>query len=330
MSGVLPFGAYGYAISVLVISIMISASGIVLGVGFATDNKRLKEFGKSELMQSAVNGMLVGSLLVLFAGGGVIATLINSTALQKNTSINCMGVLSGNAAMCLAYDYLVGSSPYTFMGHSNTSIFDLCVALLLPLYALYAVLGAFGTFLAPLLNQIKYLTQILSATAISATVQAAFLLFSAATSLTLIMPLGIVLRSFYPSRKLGGFLIAVAIGLYAIFPLTYVMDAYAANSFTGSVLSSASSISSLSSSMQQSPANETAANGILSGAYAIVKPIINEIASVVNSLMSVVAYAIIYAFVLPAFSVVVTIVGIKELAQLLGSDASILNRLSMV
>ncbi|MEM0074465.1 MAG: hypothetical protein QW091_00155 [Candidatus Micrarchaeaceae archaeon] len=327
---VMPFGSYGYEISILVISIMIAASGIVLGIGFATENRRLKDFGKNELMQCAINGALVGSLLVLFVPGGAITTMINGLAMQ-NTQIACPSMLSQNAAMCLAYNYLVGSSSYVFMGHANLSILYISTAMLLPLYVLYALLGVFSTFLAPLLSQIKYLTQILSTTIISATVQAAFLLFSAASALTILMPLGLVLRAFYPSRKLGGFLIAAAIGMYAVFPLTYVLNAYVASGFTSSASTGSNQVSIVSGTLQQSLANVTASGtGLLSSAYTAIKSAINDVASLLNMLFGLVAYLIVYAFVLPAFSVVITVISVKELAQLLGSDASFLNKLNMV
>ena len=46
----------GYEISVYVISIMIAISGISLGIGYAFNEKRFKEFGKEELYQSVTDG----------------------------------------------------------------------------------------------------------------------------------------------------------------------------------------------------------------------------------------------------------------------------------
>ncbi len=58
------------------------------------------------------------------------------------------------------------------------------------------------------------------------------LVFVAAGTLSVILPAGLVLRTFYPTRKLGGFLIAVAIGLYVVLPLSYVFNAMLANSYS--------------------------------------------------------------------------------------------------
>ena len=82
-----PFGPYGFNVAVLLISIMISVSGILLALGYAIDDKKLKEIGRRELYQSIVNGILVGSLLFLFINNGPISVLVNSL-MPKNSSFS--------------------------------------------------------------------------------------------------------------------------------------------------------------------------------------------------------------------------------------------------
>ncbi len=48
--------------------------------------------------------------------------------------------------------------------------------------------------------------------------------FSEAFAMTLLLPLGMVLRTIPMMRKGGSFLMALAFGLYIVFPMTYVMD----------------------------------------------------------------------------------------------------------
>ena len=93
------------------------------------------------------------------------------------------------------------------------------------LIGLYAALGVLKTFLSPLLSQIQSAVQVLGAAAVSATVQASVLMAIAAGALSTLLPLGLILRTFYPTRRLGGFLIALSIGVYVVLPLTYVMNA---------------------------------------------------------------------------------------------------------
>ena len=68
----LPFGVYGFSVAVYVIGIMLSIAGISLGIGYAANKRSLKEFGKEEIYQSVINGVLVGSMLILFSQNGIV------------------------------------------------------------------------------------------------------------------------------------------------------------------------------------------------------------------------------------------------------------------
>jgi hypothetical protein len=73
-----------YEISVALIAIMLSIAGIVLGMGFAIDDKKLKEFGRSEIYQCLINGIIVGSLIIAFSSNGIVTHLINNTVSTAN------------------------------------------------------------------------------------------------------------------------------------------------------------------------------------------------------------------------------------------------------
>lgn len=322
----LPFGLYGYGIAVLVISIMLGIAGIALGFGFALENKKLKEFGKNEIMECIFNGVLIGSLLALFSPNGIVSTIINSASMQANTSLSCPLLLQANKAMCIAYAYLVSPTPYVFMGNANMSILELSSILLGILYGAYALLGLLNVFLAPLLSQIKYASQLVATIAMSASLQASFILFAASTAIAVILPLGMVLRTFYLTRKLGSFLIAFAIGIYAVLPLSYVFNAYVASGYISQLpneLSELSQISTYNSTIASS-------NTLVGKAYSFVKSGINIFVSFVERVFGIIAYLVLYAFVLPIFSLVLTGISIKEIASAMGSDASLLERIRLV
>lgn len=318
-----PFGPYEFSMSVLAISIMLSISGIALGLGYAINDKRMKEFGKSEITQSVINGALVGSLMLLFSENGLVQKLINSLVMQNGTSMSCNPLLASNAAICFSYNYLVGPSSYTFMGLTNQSILTASTTLLAALYGLYAILGAFSTFISPILGQIRSAAQMLGAVAVGATVQASILIFVAASAITILLPLGLVLRSFRPTRKLGGFLMALTIGLYVVLPLSYVLDATIANSYvTASNSNALSNFSAIGSSFLSkfSNATNTASVGFAVAFSSLWNEISSALVGVVNFIIERVSYLIVYVFVLPAFSLMITTVAVKELAELLGSE----------
>jgi hypothetical protein len=319
-----PFGAYGLNIAILLVSIMLTIGGIALGIGYAVNIKKFKEFGKDEIIQSLINGALVGGLLLLFVNSGVMDSLINSIALGNGTQASCSNFLSYNSAICFAYNYLVGSTPYYFMGAPHNSILTSIMGLIMILLPLYATLGLLKTFLSPLLSQIQSAVQALSAAAVSVTVQASVLAFIAVSALTIILPLGLILRSFYPTRKTGGFLIALAICLYVVFPLTYVMNATISNSYLMAANETGSSAVAMTTEGITSSVTSLANQGLNNASVlSLIGGFGSWIASLLNGIFSDVGNFIVYAFIMPAFSLVITGISVRELSRILGSEVPI-------
>ncbi|MGC8776385.1 MAG: hypothetical protein ACP5P2_00325 [Candidatus Micrarchaeia archaeon] len=334
----LPFGFYGFSIAVLLISIMLSISGILLGIGYALDDKKLKELGKNEIYQSIINGMLVGGLLLLFVKNGPIEGLVNSL-IPQNSSFSCPSYMASNMAICFAYSYLAGAAPYTFMGSMHLSLLDEVTLLIGGLFLLSTILGAiasleinllivtlnFSYIMKPLIGEIEHIIGVLTATAVGISVQAFLLMFVAASAISVVLPTGIILRSFYPTRKLGGFFIALSIGLYVIFPLTYLFNAFLLSSYSSSFNASSITASTASASAFESQVVATigATNSTsipLSLEHEAIS-ISSSIGALLNSLLSFVSGLVMQVFILPMFSLVVTGISIKEMAELLGSEA---------
>ncbi len=338
----LPFGNYGFTVALYVISIMVAVSGISLGIGYAFNERRFKDFGREELYQSIINGALVGGLIALFSSGGMVGSLIGSLTLLNGTSLTCSAYMSGNPALCLSYDYLAGTGPYTFMGVQHQSILSMTTLTLTSLFGLDAVLGviasvnvnlvivqlSFNYVLAPILSEIQYIIKILSTIAISALVQASVISFIAVGALSLILPAGLILRSFYPTRKLGGFLTALSIGLYVVLPLSYVFNIMLVGSFSSNTASPNINQLTLTASgiegniFSFKPAvNSTQGNSIGNAISGALASFANSVSDVINQIFSMISYFIVYTFILPAFSLIVTGISVKELAEVLGSEA---------
>jgi hypothetical protein len=317
----LPFGEYGFTISVLLVGITLAIAGFALGIGYVVNDKRLKEFGKDEIIQSIINGALVGGLIALFVSGGPVDSVINSIVMGNGTSMSCSSFLSGNSAICFAYNYLVGSNTYAFLGISHVSILTSITSLIVMLLGTYAVLGLLKTFLSPLLSMIQSAVQALGAAAVSVTVQASVLAFIAVSALTVLLPAGLVLRSLYPTRKLGGFLIALAISLYVVLPLTYVMNATISSNYQSATNSTGLSSITLSSDSIKpdvlSAANQSSNSSSILSSVGWVQ---SWASTFLDGLFGAVASFIVWAFILPAFSLVLTGISLREMSRLLGSD----------
>lgn len=339
---VLPFGDYGFSIATDVIGIMIAISGMALGLGYAINQKSLKEFGKEELYQSIINGALVGGFLVLFANGGIVSNLINSITLSNGTSVTCNSYMANNAALCLSYGYLASPTGYTFMGVQYQSVLTTTTSMLTSLLALNGILGIIAAFkinlvvvtlsfnyvVSPIISEIAYLVKIMSTLSIGALVQASILMFVAASTLTLILPSGLILRAFYPTRKLGGFFIALSIGLYVVLPLSYVFNIMLINSYFSLNSTNLSQVTLTASGVENTflstnlAVNSTKASGVVGALTGAISSLQNSVYQVINGILSWLSSFIVATFILPAFSLIITGISVKEFADILGSEVS--------
>lgn len=346
----MPLTGYSLSISILIIGIMIAIGGIILGIGYAFNERRMKEFGRKELFECAVNGAIVGGIFLLFAPNGAITNLITQTTMVNGTSLNCDAFMANNTAICLAYDYLASPNPYTFMGYSHNSVLSTATTTMSEIMLLNGVLGlvagikigllgssiSFSYILSPIISELQYIVKMLGTVAISAVVQSSVLEFVAVGVMSVLLPTGIILRTFYPTRRLGGFLMAASISLYVVLPLSYVFDAMLVNQYSMALSPSGTSITQITASAQglqnyvfgsaQTPAstgsnNSTGSSNVLSSISSALSSISNSISGLINWLLNQLAYLIVYAFVLPIFSLIITGISMREMARVLGAEA---------
>jgi hypothetical protein len=340
MVGILPY-FFGYYIAVALIAIMLAASGIMLGLGYATDDKKLKELGKAELIQSIINGVIVGSLLLAFGPNGIITSLISGISSGFYPS-SCTGILSGNSAICFAYNYLVGINPVSVGGVQHATLLDSSITILTPLALLYTAIGVVGSLnfsigivgfsfaklFSPVLSQLGYMISAITFAILGIEVQAVLLKFIGLTAIPILLPVGMVLRTFYFTRRLGGALIAVAIGLFVVYPLTYLLDAQLTGQYTGSVTASyiGSAINSTTgvngTLLGGTLDSNSTGYGILGTIEGAARGMISELEALIGKLIDYIALLIVEVFFLPTFSVILTVISTRELARALGSEIS--------
>ena len=316
---------------------MLAIAGIILGIGYALDDKKLKEFGKSEIYQSIINGVIVSALIVAFSTGGFFMVLINNLAGGASISATCEQAMSGNYAICFAYNYLVGVQPVTVNGVAYPTLIETSVGLLTPTSLLYTGLSILSSVklnlgvlsiglsssLNPLLTALDYIIEVLTAAIIAIEVQGILLKFVTIIAIPVLLPIGIVLRTFYFTRRLGGAIMAISIGLFSVFPLTYVLNASLASSYfnnltNGTVNTFITSETSANNNILNRAGQVTNVNGsvntgvvsyFLSGINGLVQSFDNSI----NQLTNIVALIIIEVFFLPAFSIILTAISIRSL-----------------
>ena len=334
----MPFlNSYGFNVAVSIIAVMIGIGGILLGIGYATNNRKLKEFGKDELNQCMINGILIGGMMALFLPLGPISSLLGEITLQ-NGAVQCPQYLSANAAICFSNGYLTGSG-YSFNGVHHSSILMQSTGIIIGLLGLNTLLGLISSLkisiiaisfslnqvIFPVLNQLQFFLKALTTVSISVLVQSYLLSAVSATATTVILPVGLILRTFYPTRKVGGFLIGAVLGLYVVFPLTYVLNASIISSYSTSVSNStvvalSNSANGLNSYMSSSVLSPSLGSSILPGISGYLSQITTQTIQFISAMENYLSYFIMAAFILPAFSLMITFISIKEFSAILGSE----------
>ncbi len=334
----------GYGVAVSIVAIMISIGGIVFGIGYGIDDRRLKAFGKDELLQSFINAVIVGSLFTFFSPNGFGMAIVNSVVQSSNVQASCLGFMKNNYAICFADNYLIGIDPVKIGGNSYPSLLDASLMMLTPLTGSYLLLGiisatdlnlgvasfSFSSILSPVMSEEGFIIKLLTFAIIDLYTQSALLSVIALVAVPLLLPVGIVLRTFYFTRKVGGMIMAVAIGLFAIFPLTYLLDAQITATYsTGLGLQALSEFSLNSQSIQgavlSAGASGVSTNSISSAGSTILSELgklVSSFTDVLQRIMASLSILIIEVFFFPLLSLMITIVSIREMATVLGSEIS--------
>jgi len=189
-----------------VVAIMIILSGIAIGVGKAVGSKRLELFGVEELAQAMLNAAIIG----VFAA--IVATIT-----QVSADIDFLTCGAGLPEELQCQMAGVENATFSLMAESEKT------ALTLGYYE--SLLLYFGSFdiqilkgLQPMRETLGEGIKMLNLNSTFAAMNSQLANFIAQTMLAVFLPLGIIFRSFFATRKIGGFLIGASIGFYLLFP----------------------------------------------------------------------------------------------------------------
>ncbi len=220
------------SIASIVILISIILSGIALGIGKALNSKRLEMFGFEELMQSIFNAAILGAALLLFHTTATISTQLSSSISPTKITIN-------------------KTKTYYICNQTNTTLIDKATCLYsnqthmlnqlsTNLTSLHTYLGYYRTLNVKLGNvsvtplaglngpegQLVEVSNGLALESIFLYFLLSFLKFLGSTWFGLLFAFGLVLRSFFFSRRVGSFILAASIIFIVIYPFMLLSIAY--------------------------------------------------------------------------------------------------------
>ncbi len=223
------------AIILLLMSAFIVA--VAYMVAYALSNQMLMAWAKSEFFQVMASTFILGATVgLLFTIQLTLAQEINASGaasgipvdLCDTTSISASGV--PNCHIELAYAYLdiiyndASATARDIMAWNTVFILLRGLSLGIDLFAP----PYFGINLVPLAGlgilseSITTALDIIIKVMMVIKVQQILLNYIETALFPILMVMGLVFRSFFFTRRLGGLLIAIAIGIYLVYPLVYV------------------------------------------------------------------------------------------------------------
>ncbi len=213
--------AWTLAIDLVVISILFA--GIALGIGRALGSRKLWAWGAEELGQAIFNAAILGALVGLTVTSSVFvsSTVPAGTILNCNTTANISSAATHsamNASLCTLEQAAGGAQNVSMALMSHSYKFAYLSGLTLsanvltstPFKALEWPARTYADWAASLAN-----TQALLQT------QREFLAMTAMQGFNLFLPAGLLLRMFFPTRKLGAAIMGAAIAFFLVYPMLY-------------------------------------------------------------------------------------------------------------
>ncbi len=356
-------GSTGYDLAITVVTIMFALAGMALGLGIAFRIRWLQDWGRDELVQSTINGALVGGLVLLFGSTGIVMLLMNDVIDVQNDYVltqyrnqnpleafvktdigaQCSGALRGTGGIitpsCYALIYL-----YTIEQTLETVILDLSelifILALLASLNINLIVVSFNFFagLEVFVGIFSNMLEVFVMLATMTMVQAFFIIFVDSVAIPILLPVGLILRSFFMTRKLGGAIMAIAIGLGVVFPLTFVLDGrmmsdnynVPANAVNGNITVLRSSLNNMTNFndtfKEPLPGVRIPDLGAISkrmdGASSLSNSTQGAMQSLSVGMYAYMANTIMMIVILPFFNIIITLVSTRELASLFGSEFS--------
>jgi len=322
----------GMSVAVIIVTASIAFAGILIGVGRAFGYRRLEGFGIEELVQSVINAAIIGGLASVIALiSGVSTSLVSASCGTGDAPAQLSCTLSGvKAAMFGMFQEAVKAA--NLLGYYQSLSLNFGAFSIQP----FTNLSAMSNILAGQLFTMQLLLMLLE-------LNIQMLNFVAQNSLMLLLPAGLVLRTLFATRKAGGFMIGLAIGLYLFYPALVLVfpdpSSALANStslmanFTGNSLYATVPVVDLngnyaiggkldlmSGRCTANAPNSSACSNVTAGMASGSADFSGDLTAVTQSNSNSIAKTLLYSVVAPLLSLLVTMVFVKEVGQLLGSE----------
>ncbi|MFH1393821.1 MAG: hypothetical protein ABII71_05695 [Candidatus Micrarchaeota archaeon] len=341
-------GAFNVAIYIIISMTVIV--GIAYLISRAMNNRKLEDWSKNEFMQVLISAAIVGALFLLMnPGTGIIITLFNGLVAGSHVTI-INGGETVTATGCDAATGIYDSSALCFATNYLTILEGLIFGIIGSLFSLVVIVDLFAKFsidliileispfagLSSVVQVINTMLQSLIFLGIIVGVEKALMHFIGMTALNVFLPIGVVLRSFFGTRRIGGALMALAVGLYIVFPLTIALNAISVGQIAqeeveiiDGFIVELENLSFFNSEHFESTSDFADSESWLAylGAYKTAMSeegrFMDMLRLVPQHMINVISALVVQIVFLPVLSIMLTLISIKELANIFGSEVNL-------
>ncbi|MFH1285448.1 MAG: hypothetical protein ABIH99_02590 [Candidatus Micrarchaeota archaeon] len=336
----------GVAIISLLIAVFLTTIAYMLSILFGAAN--MKRWAKGEYFNIAASALLVLGLIIF-------VNLISAKAAMISTSIvqiygvtlpeQCTASVEQNPhlasfifADCYLNEILVClKTMYLYLFSSNFAV-EMMEKTSLSVGGFDTIGGSI--MWSRLVNLAHYFTHTITFLIVAIYFLRHLLEFSAGTMISAFLPLGITLRVFPFTRGLGALLIAIAIGLYVVFPITLAVMFAMSGSATLACPIDAGAVSAPNQIYASDPtfwpilwrAGVTSLGVIAGTVVSTVSPLtgvgvfIGSQAAILSLISSYLNFLVLQTFLFPLVSLTVTFTFIRATSQLFGADVAELGK----
>jgi len=225
--GFTPNGA-GFEIAIVAATISVLLGGILFGIGLGFGLSRIRLLGAEEIVQGIISAAMVGALFAfVLILDSTVATLVPATSLPS-----CPNIANPASSPFAFYACHLSSMEQSLRNLSSSlarsaSITGFASSLRISSGAISAQPFFALESASRSLSEISGFARQLSALAYAELSLAEFVRSSA---LAVFLPAGLLLRTFFATRKVGAAAMAIAISAYAIYPLFFLYSFSVSNS----------------------------------------------------------------------------------------------------
>ncbi len=226
-------------LSILAVLATVMFHSLLLMLGRAFNIKELESFAMSEILQAAATAFIAIFLVVMvtsamqlasgYIGGGTLACSGTAMNIGTNTAIST----SGGSVMDDAYKAIectlqqraisVSSIQQSILTSSTAAAEFNFLNTMASVFGVTFIRGDWVGSVYSDTETMRLTNNLATVMLIGLNGQSALLEYMRVNLLNIFLPVGILLRSFYFTRGPGALFIAIAIGMYFLFPVFYIL-----------------------------------------------------------------------------------------------------------